>query len=534
MEDEVRRGVLEARSMLGPYRVAGILAHGGMGLVYRAEETALGRPVALKVVNPALASEPGFRERFERESRFAASLDHPHIVPVYAAGDCDGVLYIAMRLVDGTDLQSLIDAERRLPPVRAAEIVAQVGSALDAAHARGFVHRDIKPANVLIAERGSADHVYLTDFGVTKNIGSVSGLTTAGRWVGTVDYVAPEQIRGDAVDRHADIYGLGCMLYQALTGDVPFPRGNDLAKLWAHASDPPPSAADAADVPPALAAVAQRAMAKLPQDRYASAGELGAAAVAAARGEAGPTPAPSIRLSRLPAPLTRTIGRQEVRADVATLLHGGDARLVTLLGPGGVGKSRLALEIARSVERDFADGAWFVELAAASDAEQVAAAIATAVAVTPSAGETPERALVRFLGSRDGLLVLDNFEQVLSAAEFVSELLRSCGELRVIATSRAPLGIKPEHRMAVEPLDLPPSDAPGDVRRSAACALFLERAETHGASVDVAADAAAVAAICRRLDGLPLAIELAAARLPLLGAAELSARLAQALESLGS
>src|SRR4051812_16320771 len=181
-----------------------------MGVVYRASEVALDRPVALKVINPAVAWEPGFRERFERESQFAASVDHPHIVPVYAAGECDGVLYIAMRLVEGIDLRSLIAAEGPLAPSRAAEMVAQVASALDAAHARGLVHRDVKPANVLIAQQGGADHAYLTDFGVTKRTGSVSSITTTGHWVGTVDYVAPEQIRGEAAGARADVYGLGC------------------------------------------------------------------------------------------------------------------------------------------------------------------------------------------------------------------------------------------------------------------------------------------------------------------------------------
>ena len=276
-------------SSLGPYRIEGVLSHGGMGIVYRATEVALGRPVALKVIHPAIAWQHGFSERFERESRFAASVDHPHIVPVYAAGEYEGVLFIAMRLVEGTDLRSLIAAEGALSPARAADIVAQVASALDAAHTRGIVHRDIKPANVLLEKQGDADHAYLTDFGVTKRAGSVTGITGAGGWVGTVDYVAPEQIRGEAADVPADVYGLGCMLYEALTGKVPFPRVNELAKLWAHASNPPPSASDAVvEVPPALAAVAQRAMAKRPDERYTTAGELGAAAVAAARGGAPP------------------------------------------------------------------------------------------------------------------------------------------------------------------------------------------------------------------------------------------------------
>jgi predicted ATPase len=541
MEASKRAGgavaALTAGTALGPYRVEAVLARGGMGVVYRATEVALGRPVALKVINPALAALPGFSERFKRESRFAASVDHPHIVPVYAAGECDGVVYIAMRLVEGTDLRSLIASHGPLDPARAADIVAYVASALDAAHARGFVHRDVKPANVLIAERASGEHVYLTDFGLSKRTGSVSALTASGHWVGTVDYVAPEQIRGDPVGKEADVYGLGCVLYEALTGEVPFPRENDLATLWAHASSAPPSASEAGpDVPSGLSTVAQRAMAKQPEDRYATAGELGAAAVAAARGDhrSGGI-APLAGLSRLPAPLTRTVGREAECAEVTALVRGGSARLVTLLGPGGVGKSRLALEAARAVERDFGDGAWFVELAATTDADNVAGAVASALAVTPVAGETPEQALIRFLAPRHALLVLDNFEHVLPAARLVSELLRTAGALTVLATSRAPLDIQPEHRTAVEPLDLPSGGTPGDVKRSPACTLFLERAQSHGATLAVdRLNAGAIAAICRRLDGLPLAIELAAARAPLLEPSELNDLLANALEALGT
>jgi YVTN family beta-propeller protein len=279
--------VLTTGSVLGDFRIEGELGRGGMGVVYRATQLSLGRPVALKVIASGLTGEEGFRERFGRESRLAASLDHPNVIPVYAAGEHDGVLYIAMRYVEGTDLRALIRKEARLDPLRAAGVVAQVASALDAAHERGLVHRDVKPANVLVAARGGGEHVYLTDFGLTKRSASESSLTAAGEWVGTLDYVAPEQVRGDAVDGRADVYALGCVLYEMLTGRVPFPRENDLAKLWAHISDDAPSALDLApDTPPALAAVAERAMAKDPADRFAEAGMMGRVALAAVPGGA--------------------------------------------------------------------------------------------------------------------------------------------------------------------------------------------------------------------------------------------------------
>jgi YVTN family beta-propeller protein len=274
--------VLTTGSLLGDFRIEDEIGRGGMGVVYRASQISLGRTVALKVIAERFAEHDAFRDRFVRESRLAASIDHPNVIPVYAAGDEDGLLYIAMRFVDGTDLRTLLARGGPLAPRRAANVVAQVAAALDAAHERGLVHRDVKPANVLVAAPGAADHVYLTDFGLTKRSASDSGLTASGEWVGTIDYVAPEQLRGDRVDGHADTYALGCVLYEALTGHVPFPREDDVAKLWAHISVAPPSAREVApEVPLALAAVAQRAMQKDPNERFPTTGEMGRAGLAA-------------------------------------------------------------------------------------------------------------------------------------------------------------------------------------------------------------------------------------------------------------
>ena len=236
--------LLATGSVLGGFRIEGVLGRGGMGVVYNAVQLSLGRPVALKLIAPHLADEDGFRDRFVRESRLSASIDHPHIVPVYAAGEEDGVYYIAMRLVEGVNLRATIAAAGQLEPHRAARLVRQVGDALDSAHGRGLVHRDVKPANILLSQHGGNEHAYLTDFGLTKREATATGLTASGEWVGTLDYVAPEQPRNGEVDGRADVYSLGCVLYQCLTGEVPFPRENELAKLWAHLSDPPPAASE--------------------------------------------------------------------------------------------------------------------------------------------------------------------------------------------------------------------------------------------------------------------------------------------------
>lgn len=251
-----------------------------MGVVYRATQLALDRIVALKLIAPELASDDGFRARFERESRAAASIEHPNILPVHDAGEVDGELYISMRFVDGEDLRRRVRATGGLGGGRAAAIIAQVAAGLDAAHARGLVHRDVKPANVLLDE---GDHAYLTDFGLTKRSGDRSdGLSRAGGFAGTLGFVAPEQIRGERLDARADVYALGCVLYHALSGQSPYPRERDEAMLHAHLHEPPPALApDGLD---AFDAVIARAMAKDPADRYPSAGDLGAAALAAATG----------------------------------------------------------------------------------------------------------------------------------------------------------------------------------------------------------------------------------------------------------
>jgi len=283
---------LAAGSTLAGYRIEGTIGTGGMGVVYRATQLTLDRVVALKVIAPEIASEETFRHRFVRESQVAAALDHPNVVPIYEAGETDGLLYLAMRYVEGEDLRSRVQRVGRLDPPTAVRIISQVAAALDQAHAHGMVHRDVKPGNVLLE---SDDRVYLTDFGLVKPVGAQEGaLTQTGVFVGTLDYVAPEQIQGSAVDARVDVYALGGLFYFALTGEEPFPRDNAVAVLWAHVSDPPPAASALAAVPLALDAVIARAMAKEPAERYPSAGELARAAEAAVMGDPLPAALPSV------------------------------------------------------------------------------------------------------------------------------------------------------------------------------------------------------------------------------------------------
>jgi serine/threonine protein kinase len=262
------------------YRIDGRVGRGGMGVVYRATDLSLERTVALKVLAEDIAKEPGFQRRFVEESKLAASLDHPNVIPIYAAGEFEGVLYIAMRFVPGHDMRTLLREEGRLEPERAARLVAQVASALDAAHAHGLVHRDVKPANVLVT---AEDHVYLTDFGLSKRVAADTEATRTGMVLGTLDYVAPEQIRGETIGSFTDVYSLGCLAVHVLTGQVPFPVTTEEGKLWAHFSAPPPvPSARVPEVGTRFDALITRAMAKRPQDRFPAAGQLGAAILAAA------------------------------------------------------------------------------------------------------------------------------------------------------------------------------------------------------------------------------------------------------------
>jgi Protein kinase domain len=263
-------------------RIEGVAGRGGMGVVYRATQLPLGRKVALKVVAPERAADATFQARFERETRVAAAIDHPNVIPVYEAGESEGRLYLVMRWVQGGDLQQLIAQSGGLEPAHAAEIVAQVGYGLEAAHAAGLVHRDVKPANVLIAGDEGSGNVYLTDFGLTLETTSDVRITQTGEWIGTADFMAPEQFEGSPVDTRTDVYALGCVLYSALTGRPPFKRDTFAATMLAHLRDPSPRPSAAAGVPEAFDGVVQRALAKPPGERYSSAEELAEATLAAA------------------------------------------------------------------------------------------------------------------------------------------------------------------------------------------------------------------------------------------------------------
>ncbi len=281
----VRGARLALGAELGGYRIDELIGQGAMGMVYRVTNIGLNRTYALKVLAPELAEDEQFRKRFQREMQIAASLEHPNVVGVHYAGEQDGVLFLAMDYVHGTDLRKLMIEHGALSPSRAVELLRQVALALDAAHASGLVHRDIKPGNILLTVRDGQEHAYLTDFGLAKRSDTLAALTVQGAMVGTVDYMAPEQVTGDPSDARTDIYALGCVFFEMLTGKVPYERETSVATLFAHVHDPPPRLeSPLAEEHPEFMAVFERAMAKQPGDRYLSAGDLARDAAAALGG----------------------------------------------------------------------------------------------------------------------------------------------------------------------------------------------------------------------------------------------------------
>jgi tRNA A-37 threonylcarbamoyl transferase component Bud32 len=329
------------------HRIDALVGRGGMGVVYQATDLALERRVALKLIAPELAQNQEFRLRFERESRTAASIRHPNVVTVFHAGEAEGLLYITMDYVDGTDLRAMVASLGPLQPPLAVDLVIQVARGLDAAHANGLVHRDVKPANILV-EHASGIRAYLTDFGVTRHLTSNVGLTKTGDWVGTLDYIAPEQIRGEQISARADIYSLGCVLVEVLSGEVPFPRDTDVAKIWAHVNEPPPLIAERSNLGPPWDEVVQRAMSKDPAGRFASAGDLGRAALAALQGRPAPIGGREVASGAASAGLSATQPRVATGPveQVAVAPGQGPVRATTQAAVGGVRRvpvSRFAL-----------------------------------------------------------------------------------------------------------------------------------------------------------------------------------------------
>ena len=521
---------------LGRYEIRERLGAGGMGEAYRAFDPRLHREVAIKVIARRIQDRPEVLERFEEEARAASALNHPNIVIVHDIGEHDAFPYIVMELVDGESLRDQMDEP--LPVARIVRLGSQLAGALAAAHERGVVHRDLKPENVVLTSQGVAK---ILDFGVAQfhPVGvDFESLPTLGAEgiVGTVGYMAPEALKGRPVDHRADQFALGAILYEMATGRPSFRRSSAAETLVATLQEEPePLAGRRPDLPSSLVQLVERCLAKNPAERYLSTWALHKALSTVPVGATAP---PRRQQAALPTPPNRLIGRRDELHQIQNLILEARVRLVTVTGPGGCGKTRLVIEVARELEASFPGGVLFVSLAAIRDPDLVASTVARALGgVEAGSGQELPALFVELAAERGPtLLVLDNFEQVIDAAPVVGELLAACPELTVLVTSREVLRLQAEHDFPLQPLALPPVDglpAMEELEHSPAVALFVDRARATDPTFALSPDnAAAVAELCARLDGLPLALELAAVRVRTLTPAAMLERLESRLKLL--
>jgi predicted ATPase/tRNA A-37 threonylcarbamoyl transferase component Bud32 len=502
----------------GRFEIRRIIAHGGMGIVAEAEDLVLATRVALKFIQPGLAGDPSVRERFRREILLARRITHPNVCRIFelfsAQLEAGPVLFLTMELLDGETLADRLRAGA-MEPAEALPLVRQMVAALEAAHAQGIVHRDFKSSNVLLVPDSSTERVVVTDFGIARawerDRPRDSAMTGEGL-LGTPGYMAPEQVLGDRVTPSTDIYALGVVLFEMLTGELPFEGETPMATALLRVSQAAPRLASRRPgVDQTWDAVVATCLSREPVFRYAAASDV----LRALEGKPAELLRPQLK-ETLPAEVTPFLGRvQEMNAAAAILRRPG-VRLLTLTGPGGTGKTRLSIEVARAVANDFPDGVTFVGLSNVSEPGGVSLAIATALELREVAGTPIEDVMSAFLRGRKHLLVVDNFEHVLPAAPVIGRLLRAAPALVVLVTSRSVLHLSGEHDMAVSGMGLSAMNATSAeaTRENDAVRLFAERAKALSPSFEVADENAAdILALCQRLDGLPLAIELAAARI---------------------
>ena len=522
----------------GSYEILQQLGAGGMGEVYRARDTRLDREVAIKTLSAERLAQPEALARFEKEARSASALSHPNIVTIYELGLVNGTRFIAMELVVGETLRQLLTSGP-VPFRKAVTLAAQIAEALVKAHEIGVVHRDLKPENLMVCGGGTAK---VLDFGLAKlaavnraqsSDASSTAITEEGTVMGTVGYMSPEQATGREIDFRSDQFSFGSVMFEMVTGVPAFRKSSHAETLAAILRDEPERLASRMPQTPApFIWIVERCLAKDPKDRYASTRDL-ARDLAAVRERLADSPARSWepRPDNLPLQRTAFIGREHEEAALRQLLIREDARLVTLTGPGGIGKTRLALQVAQGLAHQFPGGVCFVPLSSVSDHNLIASTIAQAFGVRETGNQSLQESLKEYVSGfgQPTLLLLDNFEHLVSAAPVIAQLLTIGPRLKVVVTSQAPLHIYGEHEFPVPPLGLPDpkSILPLETLSGLpAIALFVERARAVKHEFALTKEnAPAVAAICARLDGLPLAIELAAARIKLLSPSAMLARL---------
>jgi predicted ATPase len=535
-------------AMLGPYEILSTLGTGGMGEVYRARDTRLGRDVAIKVLPADLSNDALRKQRFDREAKTISGFNHPNICTLHDVGHQEGTDFLVLEFVEGKTVRELL-ASGLLPIQKVIPIAVQVAEGLAKAHESGIIHRDLKPENLMV----SPDAVKILDFGLAKlqleakdekNASTnISSQTGSGTLVGTFNYMSPEQASGQAVDFRSDQFSFGTVLYEMATGKHPFRKPSVPHTLLAILQEEPrPIGSLNSEAPPPFCWVVERCLAKEPEKRYFSTRDLLRDLVAIRDRLTDLQPRrPGSRPRNLPAPGAALIGRDKELSATKQLLLRQDVRLVTITGPAGIGKSHLATELARQVADHFSFGVYFVPLATVTDPGFIPSVIAQTLGVKGSGGQSPVESLKEFLRNSVGgplLLLIDNFEHLAAAAPLMAELLALAPAMKLLVTSRAALRIHDEHEFPLPPLALPDRKTAASLDVLSQCpaiSLFVHRASAVKPDFALTNEnASAVTEICTRLDGLPLAIQLAAARIKLLSPSAMRTRLASRLQLLTS
>ncbi len=518
----------------GRYRLIELIGRGATARVYKAYQEGLDRNIAIKFLRTSLIEDSTFQERFRQEARHVAALQHPNIVQVYDFGDKDGDCYIAMEFIGGETLETKLRAlgQEKLPLSQSLEIVQETGRALAYAHRQGMIHRDIKPGNIMLTPGG---RIVLMDFGLAKLV-AAPHITAEGQISGTPNYMSPEQIRGMPIDTRVDIYSLGVVLYQLITGRLPFPAESDMSVFFKHIKEVPPLPSRfVPNLADGIEYITLKAMAKHPDDRYQTIDEM-LADLANPERVTGKIDdilpalkAKSLPPHYLPASLTSFVERRDEMDAIQSRLMQPDVRLLTLLGVGGVGKTRLALEVAKNFLATFSDGVFFIDLTAVKRPSHLPGMIAHLVNMMEEGEASVKTQLLDYLSRRQILLVFDNFEHILEAATLASEILAAAPQCKILATSREPLRLYGENLIQIAPLPLPDLHRQytyDELRQYTAVQLFAIRARSVAPDFELSPDnIRQVAEICVRLDGLPLALELAASQVYAFTPPELVAQL---------
>jgi predicted ATPase/tRNA A-37 threonylcarbamoyl transferase component Bud32 len=519
------------------YQILSKIGAGGMASVYMGQDLKHGRRVAIKVMNADIGAAIG-TSRFLREIEIAARLTHPHILPLHDSGVIDDQPYYVMPYIDGESLRQRIIRLKSFSIDDALRFASEIASALGYAHQQGLIHRDIKPENVLLSN-GIA---LVADFGIARftNANEGTAITMANAAIGTPAYMSPEQLEHlSAIDGRTDLYSLGCVLYEMLVGTPPF-TGPIHSLAYQHISVEPRSVSEnRPEVPAIVAEAIRKLLAKNPADRYATAADFVRAINSPSTDAATLSfEAPKTRVAtNLPKDRTRFIGRNQELSDCTRVLE--NSRLLTLAGLGGCGKTRLAIKVAESLTSKFPAGVWFVDLAPLTETSRVVGAVAQVLGLREEADKDLIDLVIAHISDKKVLLVLDNCEHLLSScAEFVDGLLNSCAEIRIVATSREALNVQGERVIHLPPLAVPDTKSVlsfESVRSADAIKLFVDRAQIARSSFELtSANFASVAEICRRLDGIPLAIELAAARVKILSIEQILTKLDDRFKLLSS